>query len=463
MASAIPVGTQFSPALFDLGAFARALVAHSGDKARLQDAIWQPGVRIRAPKRRPTKRGKSLPLEAAVQYGLLEKGSYAVTDLARKLAALSPPQLYEEFSRHVLLNCGGLRVIHGIQEMAADGRAVTGDELAAYLTSQGFRVTVHNTAINTLRMWLAKAGLFPEEGKADLWKLDPTTKERIVGLSDEAIGLLAGLDAEQRAFVEALCRINPLGWYSASEVRTLAEATFQMRLGRTSLPNEYLEPLRIAGLIQYKSGGTRGGKSALLQTTERFDRDVLATFVTRTTKDLDAAVATYYTRKPEEIYAELESGDTFNKGIALEAYAIHLMRLLGLRFRAWRKRAKETTGRAEVDAVFSGVIGAVPTRWQVQCKNTPTGQVDLEDVAKEVGLLPITQATHILLVANSRITKHARDFASRVMLASPVTVFLLDRTDFEMVKRSPGSLGAILRNKAEAIVRQGPPGSLFSS
>src|SRR5205823_5078512 len=188
----------------------------------------------------------------------------------------------------------------------------------------------------------------------------------------------------------------------------------------TSLPKEYLEPLKVAGLIEYKSGGTRGGKSALLRSTPLFNREVLATFVTRTTRDLDAAVAGYYRKRPEDIYAEMKSSNTFKKGQALEAYAIYLMRLLGLRFLHWRKRAKDTTGRAEVDAVFSGVIGAVPTRWQVQCKNTPKGRVDLEDVAKEVGLLPITQATHILLVANSRITKDAREYAAQVMYWSPV-------------------------------------------
>ena len=194
-----------------------------------------------------------------------------------------------------------------------------------------------------------------------------------------------------------------------------------------------------------------------------FDKDVLEVFVTRTTKDLDAAVTAYYRKRPADIYAELESSDTFKKGQALEAYAIYLMRLLGLRFLHWRKRAKETTGRAEVDAIFAGVIGAVPTRWQVQCKNTPRGRVDLEDVAKEVGLLPITEATHILLVANSRVTKDAREYATQIMNRSPVTIFLLDATDFAAVKQNPGALGSILRSKAETIVRQRPVGSLFGA
>src|SRR5262249_34954421 len=148
--SAIPVGTQFSPALFDLREFANALVVHSGNKAALEAAIWKAGVRIQPTKGTQTRRVKSLPLQAAVQYGLLDK-SYEATDLTRRVVALSGPQLYDEFAKHILLNCGGLRVLDGIREMEGDQREVTGDSLASYLTSQGFAVTVHNTAINTMR------------------------------------------------------------------------------------------------------------------------------------------------------------------------------------------------------------------------------------------------------------------------------------------------------------------------
>jgi len=461
--SAIPVGTQFSPALFDLREFAQALVAKSGDKNALERAVWSPEVRIRRPKGRLTKRLKSLPLEAAVQYGLLDKKTYTATELAEKLAKLDPPELYNEFAKHILLKLGGLRVLDGIQEMERDRRSITGDTLAAYLTSQGFPVTVHNTAINTLRMWLAKASLFPQTGKTDLWKFDRGRKNRILGLSDDAIALLATLNREQLAFVEALCRINPAGWYEASKVRDLAEASLDVRLSRSSLPQEYLTPLKDAGLIEFESGGTQGGKSARLRTTPSFRSDVLEVFVTKTVKDLDADVASYYRKTPENVYEDLESSDSHKKGLALEAYAIFLMRLLGLRFLAWRKRARDTTGRAEVDAVLAGVFGAVPTRWQVQCKNTPSGVVDLEDVAKEVGLVPITKATHILVVANARISRSARDYAAQVMESSSLTLFLLDKADFEAVRKSPGELAAILKTQAEAAIRDRPSGSLFST
>jgi site-specific DNA-methyltransferase (cytosine-N4-specific) len=339
-------------------------------------------------------------------------------------------------------------VVEAVQQMQADGLAVTADSLAQYLTDQGFRVTVHNTAINSIRMWLAKAGLFSTKG----WDVDPATKERILGLSDASVGILAALDDEQRAFVKALCQINPSGWYRAADVRDLAETVSGLRLSRVSLPEKFLQPLERAGLVEYTSKGTAGGKSALLRTTTRFNVEILEAFVGQAVKDLDKTLVAYYKERPEDIYSDLASTDRFRKGRALEAYAVYIMRLLGLRFVGWRKRADETGG-AEVDVMLEGVFGGTPTRWQVQCKNTPSGAIDLEDVAREVGIAVLNHATHILIIANGRITKDAREFATGISLGSPFTVFLLDKDDFDVIRKNAAGIGNILRLKSEELLR----------
>lgn len=220
--SAIPVGTQFSPQLIDLGSFLESLVQHSGDKSAMQTAIWQQPINLREnPKLPSSSRQQSLPLEAAIQYGLLDS-DYGATELCKSLANNSGQHLYDHFARHILLKLGGLRVVEGIQQMQADGHKVTADALAAYLTDQGFRITVQNTAINSMRMWLAKAGLFPET-RSRAWEISDDRKSYLVGLKDHTIAALAGLTSDQRAFVSALCRIEPQGPYPASEVRDLAE------------------------------------------------------------------------------------------------------------------------------------------------------------------------------------------------------------------------------------------------
>lgn len=466
--SQIPVGTQFSPDLIDLEAFLPAILTHSGHRLALQQAIWTPPVHRTKNAIPASTRTANLPLEAAVQYGLLEKGTYTATELARELSTLSGQAQFGAFGRHILLNLGGLRVVEGAQQMHLDRVAglsevdITGDTLAQYLTDQGFRVTVHNTAINTLRMWLARAGVFSDT-PGHHWEVNEEAKERLVGLTDEAIAILASFNPEQRAFIDALCRINPPDWYLAASVRDLAEANPGIRFGRSSLPKDILEPLGKAGLIEIDSGGTAGGKSSKLKLTPAFNAEVLEPFIAKTILSLDPIVTAYYKTRPEDIYAGLDSPETYAKGFALEAYAVHIMRLLGLRFVGWRKRATDTTGRAEIDVLITGLFGGIPTLWQVQCKNTPAGRVDLEDVAKEVGLVPVTKATHILIIANSFFTQDAREFAYAVMRNSPLTIFLLDKNEFAEVKATPGSLGVILRRKSEEIIHNRTRGSAWSS
>ena len=418
--------------------------------------MWLSPVRIQPVQNAPTRRRASLPLEAAVQYGLLTPREYHATDLARELHGLKDQSLFDRFAKHILLSCGGLRVVEAVQQMQADDLKVTGDSLAEFLSAQGFRVVVHNTAINTLRMWLAQAGIFPV-GPARPWDVNASAKMRILDLDDDQILTLAGLTPAQAAFVEGLCVLRPEGWISASEVRDWAEKFRGVSIGRGSLPKEVLEVLRASDLIEYQTGGTRGGKASKMRVTKKFDRDVLGPFVTRTISDLDASVSAYYKKRPEDIYAGLESQDSHIKGQALEAFAIYVMRLMGLRFVGWRKRTE-----AEVDALLEGILGPVATRWQVQCKNTPGNTVRLEDVAKEVGLLPLTRATHILFVANASFSEDARAYARKVMTATPVGMYLLDREDFQVLRASPSKIASILTQQSATMLEVGRP-SIFKT
>ena len=449
--SQIPVGTQFSPDLIDLPAYVKMVVEYSGNIDVLKEKVVLPPVRKRPYTNSPTKRMKGLPLEAGVQYGLLTERTYQATDLAKELAGLKESQIYDAFARHILLNLNGLRVVQAVQEMELDHKTITGDTLAQYLTDQGFRVTVHNTAINTMRMWLAEAGLFPKGSKNNnAWIPISEVKKKLLGMDDKVIAALAGLTPEQVAFARALCRLESSEWILASDVRDLAETSFAVRFGRASLPNEVLKPLQEVGFIEYKTRGTKGGKASLLKITPKFQTEVIKPFLETTLSSLNLALTAYYQTRPADIFNDIHSSDTYKKGKALEAFTIYVMRLLGLQFLGWRRRAQET-GQSEVDVLLAGLSGNMPTTWQVQCKNTPSSSVRLEDVAKEVGLLPLTNATHILLVANAPFTEDARIFAKQTMLKSSVTIFLLDKKDFDMIKTNPARIGHILLEQAERI------------
>ena len=450
--SRIPVGTQFSPELISLPHLVAMLVANSGDREAIGEAIVTPPVRRKPYSSPPTRRMTGLPVEAAVQYGLLERGSFQATALTGSLAMLGEEQAYRAFARHILHRLGGLRVVQVAQEMYLDGSALTGDTLAQRLTDQGFRVTIHNTAINTMRMWLAKAGLFQEGRGGDAWRADRDVLDQLVGVDKTTLAALAGLNPAQVAFAEALARLSPeIGQQVlASDVRDLVESRDGIRIGRGSLPNEVLRPLADAGLIEFSTKGTRGGKASVLWITPAFKADVLLPILENTLKDLDQAATAYAQASPAEIKQDLMSDDAWKRGKALEAYVVFVMRLLGLRFVGWRRRSQETAN-SEVDVLMEGVVGAMPTTWQVQCKNTPSQSVRLEDIAREVGLLPLTRATHILVVANARFTSDARRYAEEIMRRIPVAIFLLDGNDFATILDRPESLGRLLLEHANHV------------
>jgi hypothetical protein len=448
--SQIPVGTQFSPDLISLPDFVRMVVKHSGSIEKLRKAVTEKPVRIRPYGSPPTHRMKGLPLEAGVQYGLMTEGTYNATDLTKEMAKLEQPEIYEVFARHILLNLNGLRVVDAVQQMSQDRLDITGDTVCQYLTDQGFRVTVHNTAINTMRMWLAKAGLFPEGKGKDAWVPNIMVKEKLLGMNDDMIASLAGLTDRQIDFIRTLCNLNLKGWVSAADVRDMAETSLGIRFGRASLPKEVLDPLKQAGLIEYQTRGTKSGKTSQLKLTEKFNSEVLRPFLDSALKNLDGAIIAYYRKRPEDIFESLNSKEKFVKGQALEAFTIYIMKLLGLRFHGWRYRAKDT-GYSEVDAFLAGMFGGLSTTWQVQCKNTPNSSVRLEDVAKEVGLLPLTHATHILIVSTGAFTDDAMKFASETMKASHVNIFLLDKDDVKAVRENPVNISRIIKTKAEHI------------
>jgi hypothetical protein len=451
--SQIPVGSQFSPSLISLPALVAAFCAHSGDRDALIDAVNRPPVRQGA--RVPvTRRNRSLPIEAAVQYGLLEGDSHTVTAFGRSLAELPEVEQFRAFARHILLNLGGLRVVQGAEEMIAEGQAdgqkVTGDTLARHLTAQGFFVAEHNTAINTLRMWLAQAGVFPLNGKdANAWTPDRRAIEDLVGLDKAGMEALAAFSNEQKAFAIALARRNPkVGeWIPAADIRDSAEGVSGLRISRSSLPNAVLKPLEAAGLIQFQSGGTKAGKTSLLAVTPKFNAEVLEPFLQRTCAFLDPSLSDYFRRRPADIRAAIDSPSKNVAGVALEAFAIQVMRTLGLTFDGWQRRAADTAW-GEVDVLMSGVIGCVPTRWQVQCKNTKQ-TVPHEVLAREFGLRESTRATHILVMTRGKFSANAVNFAATMMRTARMPIFLVDGNAFEKILEEPSRLAAELRQQSQ--------------
>ena len=445
--SRIPVGTRFSSSLIDLGAIVDAIISAWGDRDTLTRSINSAPV-WKGPSPNSSRRTRSLPLEAAVQYGLVQGDGCLPTDLTRTLSTLPPGDQIREFARHILLSCGGLRVVQGIREMLADGISITGDSLARHLSAQGFFIAEHNTAINTLRMWLAEAGVFARSGRGPAaWHPNETAIDSLIGFGIDAIARLSDLNDLQKAYALALARHNPSldQWVPAATVRDAAEAISGINTPRGSLPLAILQPLQEEGLIEFRTGGTQSGKPSELRITKQFEAHVLRPFFEVTCKSLNPVVSDYFRRRPADIRTALDSDNRNVAGAGLEAFAIQVMRTLGLSFDSWRSRAVET-GFGEVDVLLSGVIGCVPTRWQLQCKNTHD-TVSHEVIAREIGLLGHTRATHILIITRGSYSQHAIAFAHKCVHTT-VPVFLIDGPRFTRILENPSLLASELRGQA---------------
>jgi hypothetical protein len=449
-ASDIPVGTQFSPNVLDFRALLKLAIDKDGDRAELERLVSEAPVRIKNPGKKMDRRMRQLPWEAAAAYGLLEETTWKPRPIVHELVALPDSEMYPRFAKHILLNCRGVEFVRGVQAFLKEARAAGGkinaDLISQYFRNHGLHVVEHNTAINSMRMWLSKGGVYPWKGST-MWDANDDVVTALVGLNMDEIAAISSWSREHIELAKALCRMNPKGEVKAADVRASAETMLPYTLSRAS--NRILfKPLLEAGYVAMKTGGTAEGKSAKVAVTDRFRADVLAPFLENAHKMLGNALFRLYDWDPERIRKGLESSKTSEKGMALEAYAVRVMRLMNLRFVTWRLRSS-ATGGAEVDATFTGLLGGVPTRWQVQCKNTKT-EVRLDDVAKEVGLVPLTKATHILVLSNQKFTRAAVTFARDTMRESPVTLFLVGGDDFRRVLDDGGAaLLSVIRRQSE--------------
>ncbi len=144
------------------------------------------------------------------------------------------------------------------------------------------------------------------------------------------------------------------------------------------------------------------------------------------------------------IRKEIDSGNRHIRGLALEALAFKIMRLVDLTYVATRLRG-DVTGGAEVDLVFESAR-LVFSRWQVQCKNT--ARVSLDDVAKEVGLTHFLKSNAIVMISTGRIGNEARRYANRIMADSNLCIIMVDGDDLALVESRPAAIVDVFAREA---------------
>ena len=424
----LPAANEFSPGQIDVHTVLSLIELNEGDRERIVEAIrakyFAGSAASKSGEERliqQQKRANNV-LIGASQYGLFVLKTNRLTELGHELIGTEDnEELQERLAGHVLANLHGLEVLHAVHDLQARDEQVTKQSLQQELEEHGFslpRATTHHTK---LLAWLRLAGVVAEDYEID--------EERVAELAGATVGVVdewSALTKEQQLFLRVVKR---LGETTDKPVptRQVVDAViteYGRVFSRTdNFASALYGPLDDAGWIDWSGTGPgRGGKSGTVQAASKLldtDLDVLPEVEgIGIPPDLRPKLKTPLS----QIYADLDSTDTYTKGVALELLATRMS--LDLSMQPVRIRERSVlTGGAEVDLIAEGAH-LYFSRWLVQCKNTKSVRVD--DLAKELGMALLLKAHVIVMVTTGVFVKTVDGFAKELMETTAHQVILVD-------------------------------------
>ncbi len=432
--SDLPFGSEFSPSQIKLPFVLEFADIHGGDWHAFENAVREAyfeGHKTSEYNRRKLANNTKLGM---IAYGIIDRQA-SLTPFGQELLALKDEDaaLYELLSKHILLHLHGMTLVRCIQDMVAAGEQVNLTTLREGLAARGVHYPSGRKHPSMMRLWLAKAGVFV----GNRWQIDPHRVEDILGLNPDEFEALAGLTPEQRAFLRALANTGTSEPQGANEIAKLATATYGVKFPEKSLPKLVLNDLEEAGYITAEKTTTgRGAKPFQVAPTPKLIADVVDPLLEQLKGQTDPKLLALLRTPLSTILKEMKSKNRYRAGLALEALAFKIMRLLDMTYVATRLRANQTGG-AEVDLIFESAR-LVYFRWQVQCKNT--ARVSLDDVAKEVGLTHFLKSNVIVIVTTGEIGSEARRYANKIMADSNLAIVMLDGTDLSTISERPAAI-----------------------
>jgi len=446
--SDLPFGSEFSPSQIDLPHVLELAEEHGTDWHAFEDAVRlayfdshgagddESARYNRGKLANNTKLGM-------IAYGIIDRDAN-LTDFGRELLALKgeDAKLYDALAKHILLNLNGMTMVRCLQDMVAAGESVNLTTLREGLAERGVHFPRGGKHPSIMRLWLAKAGVIV----GNRWQVDPHRIEDILRLNPDEFEVLASFTPEQRAFVRALANVGGSDPQPANEIARLASATYGIKFPEKSLPKLVLNALVDAGYITAEKTTTgRGAKPFQVAATPKLFADVVEPLLEQIKGQTDPKLLTLLRTPLSTILEEMKDKDRYVAGLALEALAFKIMRLLDMTYVATRLRANQTGG-AEVDLVFESAR-LVFSRWQIQCKNT--ARVSLDDVAKEVGLTRFLKSNIIVIVTTGDVGSEARRYANKIMADENLAIVMLDGNDLSAISESPADIVRAFQREAQ--------------
>lgn len=429
MPNTLPFGTQFSPNQIELPRLLQLIIDNEGDETSpLIDKIAIAFFNSNAENQKHNMAANCK--NSLVSYGILENGGGVhITDFGHQLYEIDDEEeQYETLAKHILKNLNGMVLIDVLRSMHRNGERITKETVVATLNSRGFELSRTSNNVPVMKLWLTKAGVL------NGWRVDEYRLRELTELSEGEFRLLKTLRPEQYYFLRALCNTSSEGFQRASDIRQLATATYGITFGESNFSQAVVRPLEEKGLIEMQRATEgRGARTPLVRLTDLSKREIILPLLQQLENMVGREVAEYLQKPLIELRRDINSDDTYLKGLALEAFAINIMRIIGLDFIQTRLKGSETSG-AEVDVLFDS-SRLLYTRWQVQCKNT--GRVSLDQIAKEVGLSHVLRTNAIVILTTGTVSRNAREYAAQIMKTMNLCIIIVEGSDVEAIIKEP--------------------------
>lgn len=434
----LPFGSQFSPNIIDLLDVLKFTDENEGKT--IQEFVRLLAERYFATSSTPEKMAGNMKI-SMTSYGIVMDGEVNFTDMGRELFVIQDEEeLYTAFAKRILLYMNGLKLIETLRQIDLNGETATNVSVNNALIAQGFQLRQTSNNAQVMKLWLEKANIL------NGWRINEGRLSELIGIESEDIGPLRELPPEQYYFLLALCNASSDEPLVATDVRNLATATFNFEFDEKSFANRVIKPLQDKELIiAEKTTEGRGAKPYMVSLSDKTKQEVIEPLLEQFKDQVGSPLVEAYCKSFGVLREEIDSDDRYKKGLALEAFAIKVMRIIGLDFVKTRYRDIQIGG-AEVDVIFDSTR-LVYNRWQVQCKNTATVTIDM--VAKEVGLSHMLKSNAIVMMTTGHLTADAKMYARRIMEDMNLCILMLEKENIDAIIENPTSIVSILNTQAE--------------
>lgn len=446
--SDLPFGSEFSPSQIYLPEVLEFAKNVGGDWKAFEDSVREKYFDSNKTSRYNRGKLANNCKLGMIAYGIIGRDAN-LTEFGEELYKVKDDdaQLYWKLAKHILLNLHGVNFVQCILDMQVSGETVTLVKLRGWLEERGIHFPSGGKHPSIMRLWLEKAGIFHSQ-----WRVNEVKLAEILGTSTEEIEAIASFTSEQKAYIKTLSNIDGTGPFVSNEVQKLATATYGIKFDEKNLPKQVLYPIEEAGYITLTRGTKkpgRGAKPFFVHLTSKFKSEILLPLIKQLEKQIRSDLRPMLRKNLADILSEIDSSNKYKRGLALEALAFKLLRLLDMAYVATRLRGS-ATGGAEVDLIFQSAR-LVFSRWQVQCKNT--NKVSLDDVAKEVGLTHFLKSNVIVMVTTGTVGPEARKYSNKIMSDSNLNIVMVEGDDIKDIIESPSYIVDVFNREAKTAMK----------